>query len=97
MKKYSVILEGKNFSLTFNGVTELYGFYTTRRVKAINEHEAELVAVKTIKNDPELLGVINKSSNSSPRIYLERMHSLKWWNKLGGKGYTFYKMETNDL
>lgn len=49
MPKYSVLLEGENFSILQNDGSQLFGFYATRKVKAKNEAEAELLAIALIR------------------------------------------------
>jgi hypothetical protein len=93
MPKYSVILEGKNFPMNVEGRRELWGFATTRRVKAKDPEEAELKAVEMIKKDKSLIDAIVKDDPVVPTIYLDSMYKLSWWRRLGGKGYTFYTME----
>lgn len=94
MPKYSVLLEGKNFPLKLKSETMLYGFYTTRRVKAENEEQAELLAVAKIKSDSELTSLIDSAFNSEPRIYCEGIRKIGWWSRLKLTGYTFYPMDS---
>jgi len=94
MPKYSVILEGKNFPILSNGNTELFGFMTTRKVKANDLNEAELKAVELIKKDPNLMSSLDLNHEVTPEIFLDSIYKLKWWNSLGSKGYTFYKMKS---
>jgi len=94
MPKYSVILEGKNFPILSNGNAELFGFITTRKVKASDLNEAELKAVELIKKDPSLISSLDLDHEVTPEIFLDSIYKLKWWNSLGGKGYTFYKMKS---
>ena len=94
MPKYSVLLEGKNFPIKTGGKTELMGFYTTRRVKASTEKEAELLAVATIKNDASLISTMDKTSEAEPKIYMESITELQWWSRLNSIGYTFFPIES---
>ncbi|MBA6339284.1 hypothetical protein H4J57_19030 [Colwellia sp. BRX8-7] len=92
MPKYSVILEGKNFPVLSDGKTELLGFMTTRKVKACDIEEAELKAIELIKQDSSLMSSLDQNHEATPEIYLDSIYALKWWNRLGGKGYTFFNM-----
>jgi hypothetical protein len=94
MAKYSVFLEGENFPLHLEGETKLYGFYTTRRVTAKNEEEAELMAVDSIKSDPKLLSSVDRNVEAEPRIYMESIKKVGWWSRAKNTGYTFYPMES---
>ena len=75
------------------GETQLFGFYTTRKVKASDEKQAELLAVELIKKDPALLAGMDRDLGANPMIYLESISKLRWWSRLGGIGYTFFPME----
>ncbi|MBF7074083.1 hypothetical protein ISG33_11800 [Glaciecola sp. MH2013] len=90
---YQVLLEGKGFCFNFDGEETLGGFFTTRWVKAVSLDDAENKAVELIKNDNSLNGVVVKSDESTPIIYLENIRSVSWltyiWRK-PGKGYSFY-------
>jgi hypothetical protein len=93
MPKFSVILEGKNFPVASDGNTELLGFVTTRKVEANDLEEAELKAVELIKNDQDLMSNLDQEHEAVPEIFMDSIYKLKWWNRLGGKGYSFFKME----
>ena len=94
MKKYKTLLLGENFEMNYEGEINNFGFYTTRVVKAISEEEAELKAVQLIQTDKELISSIVEKSDFEPKIYLEEIEIVPWWKRLGGKGYTFFKMES---
>ena len=94
MPKYSVLLEGENFPLKLEGETRLYGFYTTRRVKAENEEQAELIAVAEVKSDESLLSSIDREFEVEPKIFLESISKISWWSRLKKTGYTFYPMDS---
>ena len=93
MSKFKVTLEGKNFPIVIEGDTKLYGFYTTRRVRAVNALDAESVAVELVKSDPSLIKNMDLSSTSNPEIFLISVEKLTFLSRLGGSGYTFYCME----
>ena len=97
MAKYSVFLKGENFPLKLEGETKLYGFYTTRRVKAKNEEEAELMAVAAIKSDPKLLSSVDRDFEAEPRIYMESIRKIGWWSRVKITGYTFYPTGIGDV
>lgn len=93
MAKYKILLRGENFPINLDSKLSLLGFYTTRTVSAQNEIEAENSAVLLIKSDSSLLASIDNSIPSSPMIYMENIILVKWWNRLGGAGYTFFPMD----
>jgi len=94
MPKYSVCLEGENIPIKTDGKTEVLGFFTTRRVKASSEKEAEIIAVGTITNDASFIATVDTLAEAEPRIYMKSISKLRWWNRLGGVGYTFFPMES---
>ena len=87
-------MEGRDFTIAFDGKPEIGGFYTTRFVKAKNPDDAELKAVDLIKQDKSFHEISLNSEPIKPTIYLEEIAEISWFkyivNKLG-KGYTFYK------
>ncbi len=93
MSKFQVKLQGENFPIVWEGRTEMLGFYATRAVKAGSESEAELIAVDMVKSDSLLIGTMDLTIDSDPKIYLVSIAKLGWWCRLGGEGYTFYPME----
>jgi len=94
MGKYKVMLRGENFEMDFEGKIENMGFYATRTVKAASEDEAEMKAIDLIRGDNQLLSTVKRDSQFSPKIYLESLQTASWWARLGGKGYTFWPMDS---
>lgn len=92
MNKYKAMLEGKNFLLDLEGITQKYGFYTTRYVEANDPEEAELNAVKTIREDNQLTDTVKNDQSDPPMIYLESLDELSSFEgvEIPGTGYTFY-------
>ena len=88
------MLRGENFLIKLEDKVENLGFYATRVVKANSEKEAELRAIDLIRNDGSLISMVQKTSDINPKIYLESINNASWWQRLGGKGYTFWPMES---
>ena len=93
MNKYELTLEGRNFPIVHDDVTENSGFYATRRVKAIHEQDAEEKAVFAIKSDKALLSVMDNSIKSDPRVYVCSIRKVNFWARLNLSGYTFFSMD----
>ena len=94
MPKYSVMLEGENFPFILNGdESRLFGFVTTRRVRANNVKDAEKIVLDMINNDKTLLKSIDKTVDVESKVSVIDIVELKWWNRLGGNGYSFYPMD----
>lgn len=94
--KYGVMLRGENFEIKSESGVENLGFITTRLVKAKTPEEAELIAVTMVRADKNLLENLYEESTLQPQIYLEEMWTARWWKRLGGGGYTFYPMESEE-
>lgn len=91
-KKYSAMVRGENFLLDYEGEIKMYGFVTTRNVKASSIDEAKELAIKLVESDDDLQSLMNdeQSSINPPTLFVEEMYDLSWWKKLGGKGFTFF-------
>jgi hypothetical protein len=92
MKKYRLLLNGRNFLMRVDGRLERSGFYTTRIVTASSPEEAEKLAIDLIRNDSSLrASVLNEPSNP-PIIYVDEYAELEGEESADGPnaGYTFY-------
>jgi hypothetical protein len=92
MKKYHVMLEGKNFLLNHEGKLQKHGFFTTRYVEANNPEEAELKAVDLIKTDSKLTESVKNDRADEPMIYLEELFEIESFEgeNIPGTGYSFF-------
>ena len=95
--KYGVRLRGENFEMIFEDEERNFGFFTTRFVRASTPEEAEIKAVELVKSDKQLIDALLKDRRCDPMIYLEEIWEERWWRRIGGKGYTFFPMEAEDL
>jgi len=91
---YAIILEGQNFEVNFDGEIQNLGFYTTRIVKANSIDEAEDKAIQLIRNAQSLINMMVENSQFEPRIDIDRVYKASWWKRTGGKGYSFYPMDS---
>ena len=97
MPKYNVILEGENFPLTLvSDSTCLFGFITTRSVKADKVSDAERMALDIVNNDKNLWESLDDKVDIVPNISVTKVIELKWWNRLGGGGYNFFPMDERE-
>jgi hypothetical protein len=90
MKKYRVRLNGQNFNM---GAGNILGFYTTRWVKAEDPESAKKVAISLIINDDSFIYTIQNDKNDPPKIFLDDLTEVGWFEfliKKPGRGYTFY-------
>jgi hypothetical protein len=91
MKKYSVMLEGRDFLLEIGGSVKKYGFFTTRYVEAENPEEAEMKAVQLVRTDQSLQQAV-RNEGSSPAIHLSSFLELRSFDGVRppGRGYSFF-------
>ena len=77
-KKYSVIVSGENFILNIDGEQKLYGFITTRNVKAASIEDAKKAAIALVEHDIDLIKLmnINQSDLNPPTLFVEEMYKL---------------------
>jgi hypothetical protein len=75
MPHFRVQLKGLNFWLPIEGQPKRVGFYTTRFVKADDEDQAEMKAVKLLGDDPKLHGVLNERGDP-PEIIIEEIDQV---------------------
>lgn len=95
------MLHGKDFLLDYEGEKQFHGFFTTRWVKAENPKEAELAAVRLIKEDVRLVNATSNKNGEEPEpmIYLEELSEVSWLTYLRrrpGVGYSFYLKENEE-
>jgi len=99
MKKYRLILEGRNFIMDMGEGAKKMGFFTTRFVKAHDLETAEKMAVERIKSDPSLKGVISDDKSDPPMIYLDQYSEIGWFEfmrRQPGVGFTFYLEDSTE-
>ncbi len=92
MKKYRILIQGKDFHIEVENGNPIIGFYTTRFVEAENPDEAELKAVDLIKNDNKLKNSMKKELNPKPMLFAKEIEELESFDEVDppGEGYTFY-------
>lgn len=94
MKKFRVLLNGRNFLLDmgYDGLKK-HGFFTTRWVKANDEVEAENSAVEMVRQCSQLRSVVLNEKDDPPEIFLEEIDvavAFEYFRRKPGKGYIFY-------
>ena len=100
MKKYRVLLNGRNFILeTGDDGPKKHGFFTTRWVKANDEVEAENSAVEMIRQCSKLRSAVLNEKDDPPRIFLEEIYiagAFEYFRRKPGKGYVFYPEDESE-
>jgi hypothetical protein len=96
MKKYRVLVKGRNFRLLFQErrktVTKITGFYTTRCVVASDPVAAELRAVDLIRRDSKLKQSVRNSRADPPIMDVIEIEEVEAFAPLKppGTGYVFF-------
>ena len=92
IKKYKVIVRGENFLLKLDGKAGKVGFYTTRFIEALNDHEAEETAISGLRDDPTLRQVVLNEKSDAPMLFAEEIVELNSFDglTLPGTGFSFY-------
>ncbi len=95
MRKYQIYINGENFLMMNEGSKILMGFYTTRWVEASSSEEAEMKAIKLIKNDQSLRRATLNEKEDPLMLYVEEISELENFEGVNppGAGYTFYPDE----
>ena len=87
---YRVLINGENFHLTASGDMRKMGFYTTRHFEAVDPEEAERLAIKLIKNDFHLLGIMMDGDDDAPALRAEEIEEVTDGALRPSAGYAFY-------
>ena len=96
MKKYLVLVYGRNFRLPFverrRTRVKLTGFYTTRCVTASGPVEAEYKAMDLIRGDSKLNRSVRNSRLNPPVMYAMEIREVESFApfKPPGGGYAFF-------
>ena len=93
VKKYVVMLEGRNLIFAHEGEPKRFGFSTTRDVEATNPKEAEQRAIQEVREDDELNASLLNDPSNPPRITVMRyieVHSFDSSTR-HELGYIFYE------
>ena len=91
MKKYSLLIKGKNLKVNIGGKTCRHGFFTTRYIEADNGSEAKRIAINLIEQElgPSLLN----DSADSPRFLFEEVLEVEKFDgrEVPGAGFTWFE------
>ena len=96
MKKYFVLVYGRNFRLPFRvrrtTAVRLTGFYTTRCVVAADAVEAEYKAMELIRRDAKLRRSVRNSRTDPPIMHAAEIREVDTFAPLKppGSGYVFF-------
>ena len=85
MKRYRIQLRGENFLLDMDGEHGKFGFCVSRVIKAETREEAERIALIRIHQELNRYAPIVKNTPDAPRIILEQVKELKFYNLSRGE------------
>lgn len=94
MKRYRLLMHGRNFLLDRDGKIGRYGFYQNFFLEARDLDQARRLVASKIWHDKELTGLILNPANDPPEINLETYWELDHFDYVGKHlttDRTFYK------
>jgi hypothetical protein len=77
MKKYRVMLEGRNFLIEMDGEAGKYGFFQNFFIESESPAEAENAAVQKVRKNADLLAATMNSKDDPPAIHLEAIDEMQ--------------------
>ena len=93
MKKYRLLINGRNVLLDLDGKPQKHGFYQNFFIEAENTKQAELLVNARILRDKKFEEIILNSDNDPPIIHLETFWELDSLDYVGNyivPGRTYY-------
>jgi hypothetical protein len=81
MKKYRVMLEGRNFLIAMDGKVGKFGFYQTFFIDAHSPAEAENAAVQKVRANSDLKTTVRNPKDDPPMVYLEEIEEIQEFPK----------------
>lgn len=93
LKKYIVMLEGRNFILDYEGQPTRFGFSTTRHVEAADPEEAGRRAIEEVREDDRLNAPLLNDPSNPPRVTMTRTVEVESFDfdRSPELGYIFYE------
>lgn len=76
MKKYRLLVNGRNFLFEVGGKPAKCGFYQMLFLEAASPVLAEQMAVEQVRDDKALLKVARNSKEDPPTIHIEEIEEL---------------------
>ncbi len=76
MKKYRVMLEGRNFLIEMDGKIGKYGFYQIFFLEAASPADAENAAVQKVRNNPDLRAAVRNPQEHPPTMHVEELEEV---------------------
>lgn len=96
MKKFKIVLHGRNFLLNFDGDHKKFGFHATRYVQAESREEAERIAVIQIHQYHAIKDTVSNEGTDSPVVQVTDAQPINFFKSLFTKtsnSFSFYPEE----
>jgi len=93
MKKYRLLMNGRNFLIDTNGKPKKHGFYQMIDIEADTPQKAGLLAKAMITHDRELIGITRNNKKDPPVVHLHTFWELDIADDVDevDPGRTFYR------
>jgi hypothetical protein len=76
MPTYRTIIHGRNFIFEVEGKRQRHGFYQTVFVEAADVAEAELNAIRIVKESSDLKDLVKNDHADPPMLYLDEIAEI---------------------
>jgi hypothetical protein len=83
MKKYRLLMSGRNLLINVKGKIQKYGFYQNIYVEADNPQQAELSAIAQLNHDQELKRMAMNGQDNPPVFRLDTFWELENFLSVG--------------
>jgi hypothetical protein len=92
VKKYIVMIEGRNLILASGGRPQRFGFSATRDVEAHSPEEAAERAIRTVREDAELHNALLNDPSDPPRFVVTQNVQVESFesHRRPDRNYIFY-------
>ena len=95
MKKYKILIEGRNFLINLDGQEKKVGFYTTRFIEAGEDKTAKQLVIDSTYHDLNLKREILNKNIDPPLINVESIEEVKDIDASLSTGFSFFLEEDN--
>lgn len=98
MRKYKIVIEGRNLSVKINDIPTSVGFFATRIVKGADINSAQNIAIKLVED--ELARISLNRQGNLPLLCVSEIHEIGVFEFMfkKPKGFTWFKEDvTSEL
>lgn len=98
MRKYKILINGKNFFIILNGSLTKCGFYTTRYTEADNPEEAEHKVMNMLRSEEKIKDIVKNDKNDPPIMYADEISGIEAFDNTNSvkMGLSWYKETKKD-